>query len=273
MTRTVAIGRVKIGGGAPLALIAGPCVIESRPSALRTAEAIKKITLRVKVPFIFKASYDKANRTSVNSFRGPGVRRGLEILREIKERVGVPVLSDVHSVEEVDRAAKVLDVLQIPAFLCRQTDLLIAAGRTRKIVNIKKGQFLAPADMGEVIKKVEHAGNKQILLTERGTSFGYNNLVADFRSLAIMRRLGYPVVFDATHSVQRPGGLGTASGGDGEYVPLLSRCGAAAGCDAIFMEVHPNPKRALSDGPNMLALHKLEPLLMVLKEIDHIVKR
>jgi len=273
MVKTINIGKIKIGGKAPFVLIAGPCVIESRQSALKIAAVIQKITSKVKVPFIFKASYDKANRTSVNSFRGPGIRRGLEILQEIKERIGVPVLSDIHSVEEVEPAAKVLDVLQIPAFLCRQTDLLIAAGKTKKVVNIKKGQFLSPIDMKQAIKKVEHTGNKRILLTERGTSFGYNNLVTDFRSLAIMGQTGYPVVFDATHSVQQPGGFGTVSGGNSEYVPLLSRCGVAAGCDAVFMEVHPNPKKALSDGPNMLALNKLEKLLVDLKAIDRIAKR
>jgi len=273
MAKTINIGNVKIGGNAPFVLIAGPCVIESRLSTLKIAGAIKKIASRAKVPFIFKASYDKANRTSVNSFRGPGIRRGLEVLREVKERVGVPVLSDVHSVEEAAQASEVLDILQIPAFLCRQTDLLIAAGRTKRAVNIKKGQFLAPADMKQAIKKVEHTGNKRILLTERGTSFGYNNLVTDFRSLAVMGQTGYPVIFDATHSVQQPGGLGTVSGGNSEYIPLLSRCGLAAGCDAVFMEVHPNPKKALSDGPNMLALSKLEKLLTELKAIDKAAKR
>lgn len=273
MGRSFNIGKIKIGGTMPFVLIAGPCVIESRESALHIALAIQKITSRVNVPFIFKASYDKANRTSVTSFRGPGLQRGLEVLQEIKERVGAPVLSDVHSVEEVGPAAAVLDVLQIPAFLCRQTDLLIAAGKTKRVVNIKKGQFLAPVDMTQAVKKVEHTGNKKILLTERGSTFGYNNLVTDFRSLAIMRETGYPVVFDATHSVQQPGGLGTASGGNSEYIPLLSRCAVAAGCDAVFMEVHPAPPKALSDGPNMLRLNKLENLLVDLKAIDRIAKR
>jgi 2-dehydro-3-deoxyphosphooctonate aldolase (KDO 8-P synthase) len=272
MGRSITIGKVRVGGNAPFVLIAGPCVIESKQLVLQTAIAIQKIASRLKIPFIFKSSYDKANRTSVKSFRGPGLEDGLKILNEVKKRVGVPVLSDVHSVMEVDRAAEVLDVLQIPAFLCRQTDLLIAAGKTGKVVNIKKGQFLAPADIKEAVKKVEHAGNKKILLTERGTSFGYNNLVTDFRSLAIMRETGYPVVFDATHSVQQPGGLGTVSGGNSEYIPLLARCGIAAGCDAVFMEVHPHPSKALSDGPNMLPLHQLEALLVDLKAIDKIVK-
>jgi len=273
MSKIINIGEIKIGGKAPVVLIAGPCVIESRKSALSIALAIKRITSRLNVPFIFKASYDKANRTSIHSFRGPGLKQGLEILQEVKQRIKVPALSDVHSVEEVDQAAEVLDVLQIPAFLCRQTDLLIAAGRTKKVINIKKGQFLAPTDMKQAVKKIEFTGNKRILLTERGTSFGYNNLIADFRSLAIMRLTGYPVIFDATHSVQQPGGLGTVSGGKSEYIPLLSRCAVAAGCDAVFIEVHANPKRALSDGPNMLALNKLEKLLVDLKAIDRIAKR
>ena len=242
-------------------------MIESREVVLKIAKAIKTITHRVGVPFIFKASYDKANRSSIDSFRGLGRAQGLDILREVKEDIGVPVLSDVHSVEEVDAAAKVLDVLQIPAFLCRQTDLLVAAGQTGKVVNIKKGQFLAPWDIKTVIKKIENTGNHKIFLTERGVSFGYNTLVSDFRSLAIMRETGYPVVFDASHSVQQPGGLGHASGGQSEFIPLLSRCAVAAGCDAVFVEVHPTPKKALSDGPNMLALNRLEPLLEVLIEI------
>ncbi|OGX35936.1 MAG: 3-deoxy-8-phosphooctulonate synthase [Omnitrophica WOR_2 bacterium RIFCSPHIGHO2_02_FULL_52_10] len=273
MVKILNIGGVKLGGTAPFALIAGPCVIESRKSALAIAAAVKKITAKVGVPFIFKASYDKANRTSIQSFRGPGLAQGLEILAEVKKSIRVPVLSDVHSVFEVERAAEVLDVLQIPAFLCRQTDLLVAAGRTNRVINIKKGQFLAPDDMRHAVKKVESTGNKKITLTERGTTFGYNNLVTDFRALAIMRRMGYPVVFDATHSVQQPGGLGSASGGNSEFIPLLSRCAVAAGCDAVFMEVHPAPQKALSDGPNMLALHKLEKLLVDLKAIDRIARR
>lgn len=240
--------------------------------ALDIAARVKKMTGRLNVPFIFKASYDKANRTSIDSFRGLGMSQGLEILWEVKERLRVPVLSDVHTAEEVDLAADVLDVIQIPAFLCRQTDLLIRAGKTKRAINIKKGQFLAPWDMKQVVRKIEQTGNKRILLTERGTSFGYNNLISDFRSLSIMRQTGYPVVFDATHSVQQPGGLGTASGGSSEYIPLLARCAVAAGCDAVFMEIHPNPSKALSDGPNTLALSKLEKLLAELKAIDMIVK-
>ncbi len=271
--RTVSIGSVLIGAEAPFVLIAGPCVIENRRMALRLAASIQEMTARLRIPFIFKASYDKANRTSLHAFRGPGIVEGLRILQEVKEKIGVPVLSDVHSVEEVGRAAQVLDVIQIPAFLCRQTDLLLEAAKTQKAVNIKKGQFLAPWDMFPVVKKIESAGNRKILLTERGTSFGYNNLVSDFRSLSILRQTGYPVIFDATHSVQQPGGLGTASGGQSEYIPLLSRCAIAAGCDAVFMEVHPNPRKALSDGPNMLALNCLERLLKDLMAIDRIVKR
>ncbi len=273
MVKLIKIGKIALGDHKPFVLIAGPCVVESRETTLKTAAAISKITRQLKIPFIFKASYDKANRTSVNSFRGLGVRKGLEILQETKERLGVPVLSDVHNIHEVEKAARIVDVIQIPAFLCRQTDLIIAAAITNRVINVKKGQFLAPWDVREIIKKIERAGNRQILLTERGVSFGYNNLVADFRSLAIMRRDGYPVVFDASHSVQQPGGLGHASGGQSEFIPLLARCAVAAGCDAIFMEVHPNPKKALSDGPNMLALKDLEELLIELKAIDAVTKR
>lgn len=271
--KIVRVGSVVIGGGRPFVLIAGPCVIESRKMTLRIARALKEITAQVKVPLVFKASYDKANRTSIKSFRGPGWAEGLDILAEVRREFKVPVLSDVHTPLEIEQAAAVLDVLQIPAFLCRQTDLLLEAGKTGKAVNIKKGQFLAPWDMAQVVKKVESTGNRNILLTERGTSFGYNTLVSDFRSLSIMRETGYPVVFDATHSVQQPGGLGTASGGQREYIPLLSRAAVAAGCDAVFMEVHPNPKKALSDGPNMLPLSALKKLLVDLQATDRIVKR
>lgn len=272
MAKTINIRSVKLGGGNPFALIAGPCVIESEQKAFLMAASLKKITTKLKIPFIFKASYDKANRTSIDSFRGPGLQEGLNILKRIKEKLNIPVLSDVHSPEEVQVAKDVLDVLQIPAFLCRQTDLLTAAGRTKRIVNIKKGQFMAPWDMSQAVRKIERTGNKKILLTERGTTFGYNNLVTDFRSIEIMRGLGCPVVFDASHSVQQPGGLGKASGGNSEYIPILSRCAMAAGCDALFMEVHGNPKKALSDGPNMLPLNKLEKLLVELKKIDSVVK-
>ncbi len=273
MTKTVKVGHITIGGGRGFALIAGPCVIENKQTVMRTARAIRDICARLKVPFIFKASYDKANRTSLKSFRGPGIAKGLEVLGAVKNELGVPILTDVHSPEEARRAARVADVLQIPAFLCRQTDLLVAAARTGKVVNIKKGQFLAPWDMKAAVSKVEGSKNKNILLTERGTSFGYNTLVTDFRSLAVMRGLGYPVVFDATHSVQQPGGKGTCSGGESEYVPLLSRSAIAAGCDALFLEVHPDPKKALSDGPNMLAVSQVEDLLVDLIAIDTVVKR
>ena len=226
--KTINLHGIKIGGPNQFALIAGPCVVEDRKMVLQTVASLKKITAKLKIPFIFKSSYDKANRTSINSFRGPGLHAGLAILREVKERFKVPILSDVHSVEEIREAAKVLDIIQIPAFLCRQTDLLIAAGETQKVVNVKKGQFMAPKDMIHAVKKIESTGNRKILLTERGVSFGYNNLVTDFRSLAIMREMGYPVVFDATHSIQQPGGLGHASGGDRQFIPLLSRCAVAA---------------------------------------------
>jgi 2-dehydro-3-deoxyphosphooctonate aldolase (KDO 8-P synthase) len=273
MGRTIKLGKIRIGAGAPLVLIAGPCVIENPAMAMKAAVSLKKITSRLKIPFVFKASYDKANRTSINSFRGPGLRKGLEILRRIKDEVGVPITSDVHEVSQVAEAAEVLDIIQIPAFLCRQTDLLTAVAQTGRIVNVKKGQFLAPWDVDSIIKKIEKCGNKNILLTERGSSFGYNNLVSDFRSLAIMRRTGYPVVYDVSHSVQKPGGLGTASGGDSTFIPLLARCGVAAGCDALFMEVHPNPAKALSDRPNMLPIGQLEKLLKDLIAIDKVVKK
>ncbi len=231
-------------------MIAGPCVIESATATLEAAQALKKIAQELSLPLIFKASYDKANRTSVSSYRGPGLQAGLEILARVKGEVGLPVISDVHQVSDVAPAAEVLDVLQIPAFLCRQTDLLVAAAATGKPVNIKKGQFMAPWDMAPVVEKARSTGNEKILLTERGASFGYNNLVVDFRSLAIMRGLGCPVVLDATHSVQLPGGQGSCSGGQREFIPLLARAGVAAGVDALFMEVHPEPDKARCDGPN-----------------------
>ena len=273
MGKVIRVGKINIGGNLPFVLVGGPCVIESRQSVLAIAAGIKKITGRLKIPFIFKASFDKANRTSIDSFRGPGLWKGLEVLREIKEKLGLPILSDVHCVSQVEEAARVLDVIQIPAFLCRQTDLLVAAAQTGKVINVKKGQFLAPGDMKPIVRKIEASGNKRILLTERGVSFGYNTLVSDFRSLVVLRDLGYPVVFDATHSVQQPGGLGTASGGQSEFIPLLSRCAIAAGVDAVFMEIHTNPRKALSDGPNMLALNKLEPLLQELSALDKIIKK
>ena len=271
-THPVTIGSITIGAGCPLALIGGPCAIESEPFMLDVATRLRDIAAKAGVPFIFKSSYDKANRTSIRSYRGPGLREGLEILRKIKDTVGVPVLSDVHEVEEVELAAEVLDVLQIPAFLCRQTDLVVAAASTGKPVNVKKGQFLAPWDTQNIVEKVRSIGNEQVLLTERGASFGYNNLVADMRSLVVMRSYGVPVVFDATHSVQLPGGAGTASGGQREFVPYLARAAVATGCDALFMEIHPDPDQAPSDGPNMLRLEDLPTLLAQVMQIDRIVR-
>ena len=253
-------------------MIAGPCVIESEDSALRHGAALKAASDRVGVPYIFKSSYDKANRSSLHSFRGPGLESGLEILAAVKERVGVPVLTDVHEIDQVDRVKAVADILQIPAFLCRQTDFVLAVARSGKVVNLKKGQFLAPWDMRNVVEKIRSVGNEQILLTERGASFGYNNLVSDMRSLVVMRELGYPVVFDATHSLQLPGGLGNASGGERKYIPALARAGVAAGIDALFMEVHEDPEHALSDGPNSLMLKDFEGLLRIIKHVDAIVK-
>lgn len=272
-TRKVTVGNVDIGAGGPVAVIAGPCVIESRDSALRHATLLKQAADRVGVPYIFKASYDKANRSAGDSFRGPGLSKGLEILAEVKETVGVPVLTDVHESDQVDAVKEVVDILQIPAFLCRQTDFVVAVARSGRVVNVKKGQFLAPWDIQNVVEKIVSTGNQQILLTERGVSFGYNNLVSDMRSLLVMRETGYPVVFDATHSLQLPGGLGKASGGDRKFIGPLARAGVAVGIDALFMEVHENPDRALSDGPNSLPLEQFEGLLRLIKEIDQIAKR
>jgi 2-dehydro-3-deoxyphosphooctonate aldolase (KDO 8-P synthase) len=271
-TKLVKAGNVEIGGGRPLAVIAGPCVIESRESALRHADTLKKTADRVGVPYIFKSSYDKANRSSVNSFRGPGMVKGLEILAEVKKRIGVPILTDVHEIDQVGAVKEVADILQIPAFLCRQTDFVDAVAKSGNVVNVKKGQFLAPWDMGNVIEKIRSAGNERILLTERGASFGYNNLVSDMRSLVVMGELGYPVVFDATHSLQLPGGLGNASGGERKFIPALARAGVAAGIDALFMEVHEDPDHALSDGPNSLALELFEFVLKSVKAIDALVR-
>jgi len=257
-------------GGERFVLIAGPCVIESQSAAMRHAEKISRIACDLRIPYVFKSSFDKANRTSGKSFRGPGLRAGLKILRKIKNEYKIPVLSDVHEIAQVMPAAEVLDIIQVPAFLCRQTDLVTACARSGRIVNVKKGQFLSPWDMQQVVEKIEAAGNRRILMTERGTCFGYNNLVSDFRSLVIMRRLGYPVVFDATHSVQLPGGLGHASGGNAEFIPALARCAIATGADALFMEVHENPRLAKSDGPNNLPMSKLRALLEVLLEIRRV---
>ena len=266
-TRAVRIGGVTIGGGAPLALIGGPCAIENEKHALMVAERLQRVTAAAAVPFIYKSSYDKANRSSIHSYRGPGLIEGLRILRSVKEKTGLAVLSDVHDVSEVAPAAEVLDVLQVPAFLCRQTDLIVACARSGRPVNVKKGQFVAPRDMANVVEKVRASGSEDLLLTERGTSFGYNNLVVDFRGLPIMRGFGYPVIFDATHSVQLPGGEGNRSGGERQYVQALARAAVAVGVDALFMEIHEDPDRTmpdgrpLSDGPNMLRLDDLPRLL------------
>lgn len=270
ITKSVVIGDVKIGGGSPLVFIAGPCVIENEKSALRHAARLKKIADRYGVGLIFKSSYDKANRTSIRSFRGPGMSQGLAVLKKVHREFGLAVLTDVHSVAQVKAAARVADCLQIPAFLSRQTDLLVAAAKTKKAVNIKKGQFLAPWNMIETVKKVEACGNRRILLTERGASFGYNQLVVDFRSLGVMRETGYPVVFDATHSVQLPGGQGHASGGERRYVTALARAAVAFGCDALFMEVHVDPDSAPCDGPNMISLDDFEKFVPVAMELDRL---
>jgi 2-dehydro-3-deoxyphosphooctonate aldolase (KDO 8-P synthase) len=272
-TRPVRIGSVTIGGGAPLALIGGPCAIENEKHALMMAERLQRITRDAAVPFIYKSSYDKANRSSIHAYRGPGLVEGLRILRRVKEETGLAVLSDVHDVSEVAPAAQVLDVLQVPAFLCRQTDLIVACARSGRPVNVKKGQFVAPRDMVNVVEKVRASGSEDLLLTERGTSFGYNNLVVDFRGLPIMRAFGYPVVFDATHSVQLPGGQGDRSGGERQFVQALARAAVAVGVDALFMEIHEDPDRTLedgrplSDGPNMLRLDDLPRLLDELRAI------
>jgi len=272
MTKEISIGNVKIGGTSPLVLIAGPCVIENEDTTLRAAERLLSITAAVGVPLVFKASYDKANRTSVTSFRGPGIKEGLRILAKVKSSFGLPLLSDIHGIDQIDAAAEVLDVLQIPAFLCRQTDLVVAAAKSGKVLNIKKGQFLAPWDMANVVGKAVDSGNDNLILTERGVSFGYNNLVSDMRSLPIMRQLGYPVVFDATHSVQLPGGQGGTSGGQREFVEYLGRAAVATGIDGIFMEIHECPDKALCDGPNSVKLDDLAGLLQKLKAIDAIVR-
>ena len=272
MTREIVPGSVKIGNNRPLVLIAGPCVIENESATMRHAERLMTICNGLGIPLVFKASYDKANRTSIAAYRGPGLRDGLAILRKVKESLGVPVISDIHSIEQVAPAAEVLDIIQIPAFLCRQTDLLIAAAQSGRIINVKKGQFLAPWDMKNVAGKIAASGNENIILTERGASFGYNNLVVDMRSCPVMRATGYPVVFDATHSVQLPGGQGDKSGGQREYVEYLSRAAVATGIDGIFMEVHEDPDAALCDGPNSIPLSDLTGLLKMLKSIDSVVK-
>jgi 2-dehydro-3-deoxyphosphooctonate aldolase (KDO 8-P synthase) len=271
MHAKVPISDFVVGNG-DLVMIAGPCVIESAEATLEIARTLKDYAQELALPLIFKASYDKANRTSLASFRGPGLAQGLKILGRVKDEVGLAVLSDVHQVSDVGPAAQVLDVLQIPAFLCRQTDLVVAAAATGKAVNIKKGQFMAPWDMRQVVDKARSTGNNKILLTERGAMFGYNNLVVDFRSLPILRGLGCPVVLDVTHSVQLPGGQGECSGGQREYIPLLARAGVAAGVDALFMEVHPEPGKALCDGPNSLSLDEVLPLWRKLKALHQVVR-
>lgn len=261
MGQAVQIGNYKVGAGFRPFLIAGPCVIESEQIVLDTAAQIAEIAKSLGVFYIFKSSFDKANRTSITSYRGPGLEQGLSVLKKVKEELGLPILTDIHTEEQAIEAGKIVDVLQIPAFLCRQTDLLIAAAKTGKVVNVKKGQFLSPQEMGHAVKKIEESGNRQIILTERGSSFGYNNLVVDMRSFPILRSFGYPVVFDATHSVQLPGGRGTQSSGQREFIEPLACAAAGAGVDGFFMEVHPNPDKALSDGPNMVPLHQLKELL------------
>jgi 2-dehydro-3-deoxyphosphooctonate aldolase (KDO 8-P synthase) len=270
--REFSIGNVQVGGTQPLALIAGPCVIESEGHALGIAERLAEITKAAQVPFIFKASYDKANRSSAESYRGPGLAEGLRILKKIKDRFGVPILTDIHEASQAAAAAEVADVLQIPAFLSRQTDVLVAAAKTGRVVNLKKGQFLSPWEMANAVEKVAKTGNDRILLTERGASFGYQNLVVDMRSFPILRRTGCPVVFDVTHSVQLPGGEGKSSGGQPEFIEPLARAGTAVGVDGIFLEVHENPARALSDGTNALPLAELPALLGKLKQIAALVR-
>ena len=272
-THEIALGSLRLGGGNPLFLIAGPCVIENEKHARMMAEKIAKLAADAGVPYVFKASYDKANRSSLKAFRGPGLKEGLRILAKIKSDLKLPILTDIHDASHAEAAAEVCDVLQIPAFLARQTDLLIAAGKTGRIINIKKGQFLSPWDMGNVAEKVASTGNTKIILTERGASFGYQNLVVDMRSFPIMQRTGYPVVFDVTHSVQLPGGQGHASGGQPQFIEPLARAGVAAGVDGIFLETHDNPAKALSDGPNALPLSELLALLMKLKGLNSVVRR
>jgi len=270
--RSVRLNGIEFGNTEPLVLIAGPCVIEDPAFTVRIAKKLSQIAKRRHVPYVFKASYDKANRSSIKSFRGPGVRIGLEILRRVKDEVGCPILTDVHWIEDVQEVAGVVDILQVPAFLSRQTDLLLACADTGRIVNVKKGQFLAPWDMEHVVRKLESTGNRKILLTERGASFGYNNLVVDMRSLAVMKQFGYPVIYDATHSVQLPGALNGASGGQREFVEPLSRAAVALGVAGLFCEVHPNPHKARSDGPNSLALGTMPAFLKTMQALDKVGK-
>jgi 2-dehydro-3-deoxyphosphooctonate aldolase (KDO 8-P synthase) len=273
MNRAVRVGKLKLGGGQPLALIAGPCVIESESHALKMAERLQAITAELGVPYIFKVSYDKANRTSLDSYRGPGLALGLAILAQIKRRLGVPLLTDVHAANQVGPAAEVCDVLQVPAFLSRQTDLLLEVGRSGAAVNIKKGQFLSPWDIRHAIEKVRSTGNHRIMVTERGASFGYNNLVVDMRGVAVMKEFGVPVILDVTHSLQLPGGEGERSGGQPQFIETLARAGVAAGVDGIFMEVHDHPAQALSDGSNALDLRRFQPLVARLRDLGDFVRR
>lgn len=272
MKKHVQVGNIAIGNDLPFVLIAGPCVLESREHALEMSAAIKEITDRLGIPFIYKTSFDKANRTSVQGHRGIGMKASLPILAEVKEKMGCPIITDVHSSEQCPIVAEVVDILQIPAFLCRQTDLLKAAAETGKAINIKKGQFLAPWDMANVVKKMESFGNSQLMLCERGASFGYNTLVSDMRSLPIMAKFGYPVVFDATHSVQQPGGAGASTGGERQFVPILARAAVSVGVASVFIETHQDPDHAPSDGPNMVRLQDLPRLLLELKEFDRLSK-
>ncbi len=271
------MNKIKLGnfeiGGDKLTILAGPCVIESQGIIDDVAKTLKEITTKLGINYVFKASFDKANRSSIESFRGPGIDKGLSMLQSVKDKYNVPVVTDIHTPEQAEIVAEVADILQIPAFLCRQTDLLVAAAKTGKIVNIKKGQFLSPEQMGSLVKKVESVGNYNILLTDRGTSFGYNNLVVDFRSVPIMHKFGYPVVFDATHSVQLPGANGNCSGGDRTFVPPLAKAAMGAGADVLFFEVHPDPDKALSDGPNMVPLSQAEELFKVCRDIFELVRK
>ena len=271
MGNLVKVDEIFIGQGSPLVLISGPCVIEDYDTTFEIASYLKELTQQLDIPFIFKASYDKANRTSINSYRGPGLIDGLKTLENIKRELGLKILSDVHAINEVTTVADILDVIQIPAFLCRQTDFILEVSKTGKPINIKKGQFLAPWDISNVVEKVVSTGNRQIMITERGTMFGYNNLVVDFRGLKIMQETGWPVIFDATHSVQLPGGSGTSSGGQREFASVLARAAVAAGVDGIFLEVHPDPDRALCDGPNSLKLDSLKGVLLQLKAIREVL--
>lgn len=270
--KTVNVGKIKFNNDLPIKLIGGPCVIESERLCLLVGKRLKDLTRRAGVPYIFKSSYDKANRSSVRSFRGPGIVQGVDILKRIGKKLNVPVLTDVHSVDEIQIISPSVDILQIPAFLSRQTDLLLAAGRSGKVVNIKKGQFMSPYDMQNAIKKVESTGNRKILLTERGASFGYNNLVVDMRSLSIMKLFGYPVIYDATHSVQLPGGRGSSSGGQREFVLPLARAAVGLGVAGLFMEIHPHPAKALSDGPNSVRLEDMGKILKILHKLDQVSK-